>query len=174
MIFSRIPLKGDRNYDNLVVCEKIKNAVVVDTSTDPKPCYEKKQGLGLTAEYVINTHTNFDHTGINRFFQNETGARLVTHKSAGTSDVNANDSEILNAGELTFTFNHTPGYSSESICVLAGNELIGIIGKERKNHQYNWGNENSTFYLRGQSSDEIIEIKQIKKDKKSRSFKCTK
>lgn len=147
---------------------------MVDTFTDPKSSHEKNKEVGLTAEYFINTHTNFDHTCGNRFFQNEPDARLVTHKSAGTSAVDVNDSEIFNVQKLTFTFYHTPGYSSASICVLAGNEFMGIKGQERKNHQYNRENENSIFYLRGQSSDEIIEIKQIKKDKNGRVFRCKK
>ncbi len=124
MIFFQIPSNGDRNYGYLVGCEKSKKAAVVDPSPDPKPCYEKARELGLTVEYVINTHTHSDHTGGNRFFQKETGARLITYKSARNGDITVNNGETLCIGELTLTFYHTPGHTSESMCVLAGNELM--------------------------------------------------
>ncbi|HLP59527.1 MAG TPA: hydroxyacylglutathione hydrolase family protein [Candidatus Deferrimicrobium sp.] len=123
MIFFQIPSYGDRNYGYLAGCEKTKKAAAVDPSPDPKPCYDKARELGLTVEYVINTHTHYDHTGGNQFFQKES-ARLVTHQSAGMGDVRVNDGETLNVGELVLTFFHTPGHTPESMCVLAGNELM--------------------------------------------------
>ncbi len=124
MIFFQIPSDGDRNYGYLVGCEKTKKAAVIDPSPDPKPCYEKARELGLTVEYVINTHTHYDHTGGNRFFQKETNARLITHKSAKTGDVGLNNQDTLTIGEITLTFYHTPGHTPESMCVLAENELM--------------------------------------------------
>lgn len=127
MIFFQIPSNGDRNYGYLIGCEKTKKAAVIDPSPDPKPCFEKTRELGLTVAYIVNTHTHFDHTGGNRFFQKETNARLITHQSARTGDsgdITVNDGEILNVGEISLSFYHTPGHTPESMCVLAGNELM--------------------------------------------------
>jgi len=123
MIFFQIPSGGDRNYGYLVGCEKNKKAAVIDPSPDPLPCHEKARELGLTVEYVINTHTHFDHTGGNSFFKKK-GARLVTHFSANSGDVRVNEGDTLAVGEVNLSFIHTPGHTSESMCVLAGKELM--------------------------------------------------
>jgi glyoxylase-like metal-dependent hydrolase (beta-lactamase superfamily II) len=132
MIFFQITSGGDRNYGYLVGCENTKKAAVVDPSPDPRPCFEKAQELGLTVEYVINTHTHFDHTGGNKFFKKK-GAQLVTHKSARKGDVQVDDGDTLNVGDVTLSFIHTPGHTTESMCVLADKELMGgdtlFVGK---------------------------------------------
>ncbi|MCU0286190.1 MAG: hydroxyacylglutathione hydrolase family protein [Acidobacteria bacterium] len=124
MIFFQIPSSGDRNYGYLVGCEKTKKAAVIDPSPKPEPCYEKANELGLSVEYVINTHTHYDHTGGNQFFQKKCNAKLITHQLAHTGDIHVNDCESLNIGEVKLTFFHTPGHTPESMCILAGNELM--------------------------------------------------
>ncbi|MCP5106080.1 MAG: MBL fold metallo-hydrolase, partial [bacterium] len=90
---------------------------------DPKPCFKKTEELGLTAEYVINTHTHFDHTGGNKFFMKKKGAKLVTHEKA-SGDLQVEDGETLAVGDITLTFYHTPGHTVESMCILAEKELL--------------------------------------------------
>ncbi len=123
MIFHQIPSGGDRNYGYLVGCENTKKAAVIDPSPDPKHCFEKAQSLGLTVEYVINTHTHFDHTGGNGFFK-EKGAKLVIHDNAAAGDIKVKDGDSIEVGEINLTFIHTPGHTEESMCILAGKELM--------------------------------------------------
>jgi hydroxyacylglutathione hydrolase len=124
MIFEQILSGGDRNYGYLVGCENTKQAVVVDPSPDPMPCYSRVEALGLNVVYVINTHTHFDHTEGNSFFLKKTNGKLVVHKSAYSGDVLVADGETLNVGDLVLKFIHTPGHTSESMCILVENELI--------------------------------------------------
>jgi hydroxyacylglutathione hydrolase len=124
MIFYQIPSGGDRNYGYLVGCEKTRKAAVIDPSTDPQPCNKKAIELGLKVLYVINTHSHFDHTGGNKFFKSKVGAKLVTHQSVSTGDIQVGDGDTLPLGELTLTFFHTPGHTNDSICVLANGELM--------------------------------------------------
>jgi glyoxylase-like metal-dependent hydrolase (beta-lactamase superfamily II) len=132
MIFFQIPSGGDRNYGYLVGCDNTKKAAVVDPSPDPRPCFEKAQELGLSVEFVINTHTHFDHTGGNDFFTKK-GAKLVTHQSAHLGDIRVNDGDTLKVGDLSLSFIYTPGHTTDSMCVLAGKELMGgdtlFVGK---------------------------------------------
>lgn len=124
MIFHQIPSGGDRNYGYLAGCEKTKKAAVIDPSPDPQPCFDKAQELGLTVEYVINTHTHFDHTGGNRFFKRNLKAQLVTHKNSNVGKILVNDGDTLKIGEITLSFIHTPGHTVESMCILAEKELM--------------------------------------------------
>lgn len=132
MIFYQIPSGGDRNYGYLVGCENTKKAAVVDPSPDPQPCYKKAVELGLTVEYVIDTHSHYDHSAGNGFFK-KAGARVVIHKSAHSGDVQVDERETLTVGELTLSFFHTPGHTSDSMCILAGKELMAgdtlFVGK---------------------------------------------
>ena len=123
MIFFQILSGGDRNYGYVVGCENTHKAAVVDPSPNPLPCFEKTQELGLTVEYVIDTHTHFDHTGGNDFFTKK-GAQLVAHKSAHMGGIRVNDGDTLKVGDLTLSFIHTPGHTADSMCVLAEKELM--------------------------------------------------
>jgi len=124
MIFHQIASGGDRNYGYLVGCEKTKKAAVVDPSPDPEPCYNKAKELGLEVIYVINTHTHFDHSGGNKFFQKNSKAQIVTHITAHYGNVRVGDRETLSVGDLTLKFFYTPGHTMDSICVLAEKELM--------------------------------------------------
>jgi glyoxylase-like metal-dependent hydrolase (beta-lactamase superfamily II) len=122
MIFEQILSGGDRNFGYLVACENTKEAAVIDPSPDPQPCYKRAQELGLSVKYVINTHTHYDHTGGNSFFQAK-GAQLVTHETAKTGDLTVKDGETLTIGKETLNFIHTPGHTPDSMCILAGTNL---------------------------------------------------
>lgn len=124
MIFHQIPSGGDRNYGYIAGCEKTKKAAVIDPSPDPQPCFEIARELGLTIEYVINTHTHFDHTGGNRFFKRNLKSQLVTHKNSNVGKILVNDGDTLAVGEITLSFIHTPGHTVESMCILVEKELV--------------------------------------------------
>jgi glyoxylase-like metal-dependent hydrolase (beta-lactamase superfamily II) len=132
MIFYQIPSGGDRNYGYLVGCEKTKKGAVVDPSPDPQSCAKKARELGLSVEYVINTHSHYDHSAGNDLFK-KAGARVVTHKSAHSGDVQVAEGDTLTVGELTLSFFHTPGHTSDSMCILAEKELMAgdtlFVGK---------------------------------------------
>ena len=132
MIFYQIPSGGDRNYGYLLGCEKTKKAAVIDPAPNPNPCWKKARELGLNVEFVVNTHSHYDHSAGNDFFK-KTGARVVSHKSAFSGDVQVDEGDTLTVGELTLSFFHTPGHTPDSICVLAEKELMAgdtlFVGK---------------------------------------------
>ncbi len=123
MIFHQILSGGDRNYGYLVGCEDTKKAAVIDPSPDPSHCFSRVRSLDLEVIYVINTHTHFDHTGGNDFFRGK-GAKLVTHNSALIGDLQVSDGDTLTVGNISLSFIYTPGHTGESMCVLAGKELM--------------------------------------------------
>ncbi len=124
MIFEQIPSGGDRNYGYLVGCENTKQAAVIDPAPDPKPCDKRVEKLGLTVVYVINTHTHYDHSSGNKYFQNKYKAQVVTHQTAHYGNIRINEGDTLKVGNITLEFFYTPGHTMDSICVLAEKELV--------------------------------------------------
>jgi len=125
MIFEQISSGGDRNYGYLVGCTETKEAAVIDPSPDPANCYNRSRELGLTVKYIINTHTHYDHTGGNSFFQSK-GAKLVTHQKDPIGDMLVKEDDTLEVGKLNLSFIHTPGHTQESMCVLVKNTVSGL------------------------------------------------
>lgn len=125
MIFQQISSGGDRNYGYLIACSETRRGALIDPSPDPFPLYQQCQSLELRIEYIINTHSHFDHTGGNDFFlRSVPGVRLVSHPLALKGDIRVKDGDTLTLGALKLVFLHTPGHTPDSLCVLAGNELI--------------------------------------------------
>ena len=124
MIFQQVPSGGDRNFGYVLGCERTKLGAVVDPSPEPEHCFQKVRELGLEIVYIINTHTHFDHTGGNDFFTRRGGAQIVTHKKATFGDIRVEDNQTLSLGQISLYFIHTPGHTNDSICVLAGKELM--------------------------------------------------
>lgn len=124
MIFEQIVSGGDRNFGYLVACENTKHAAVIDPSPDPTACFKRIQELGLTIDYIINTHTHSDHTGGNSFFQTQLRARLVTHTVAPFGDIRVGEGDTLALGDLVLKFIHTPGHTADSMCILVEKNLL--------------------------------------------------
>jgi len=122
MIFRQIHSGGDRNYSYLIGCEKTGKAAVADPSPDPVPVMTELETEGLDLVYIFNTHSHPDHTGGNLYLKEKTGAILAIF--SGGSDLAVEDGSILNVGEVPCEFFHTPGHTPDSICILAGDDLV--------------------------------------------------
>jgi hydroxyacylglutathione hydrolase len=124
MIFHQIPCGGDRNYGYLMACETTGRACVIDPSPDPQPCFEKARQLRLSIDYIVNTHSHFDHTSGNRFFKEKCDAAVVAHESVSYADIGVSDRGKLELGDIQLLFLHTPGHTADSICILADKMLV--------------------------------------------------
>jgi len=123
MIFKQINSGGDRNYSYIIGCEETKIAAVADPSPDPSLVLVEANNLGLKIRYVINTHSHPDHTGGNHFIKERTGAELVTFKDGG-GDIEVEDGAVLTFGKISCEIIHTPGHTSDSLCILTGDNLV--------------------------------------------------
>ncbi len=123
MIFKQINSGGDRNFSYLIYCEETKLAAVSDPSPDPVPVLNEIKKHSLELQYIFNTHSHPDHTGGNEYLKNRTGAKLVTFEGGG-GDLGVNDGAVLNVGNISFEFIHTPGHTPDSICIKAGENLV--------------------------------------------------
>jgi len=125
MIFKQFNAGGDRNFSYVVGDELSGETSVIDPGISPREVLKFIEGNGLKLKYIINTHDHFDHTGGNSFLAKSTGAKIAMHESARSPhDIELKDGDTLKLGSLSMRIIHTPGHTSDSICILAGKELV--------------------------------------------------
>jgi hydroxyacylglutathione hydrolase len=124
MFFRQISSSGDRNFSYLIADDSTHYAVCVDPGSSFKEL-ETIEDDELTLLYIINTHEHFDHTEGNVLLSDKTGAKVAMHESARSpKDISLKDGKVLNVGSVELRIIHTPGHTPDSICVLAGKELL--------------------------------------------------
>src|SRR5438094_7867448 len=119
MIFHQISTGGCQSY--LLGCPRTCIAVLIDPALDQIDRYLgllSKEGLRL--HYLIDTHTHADHFSAVHQMKLALGVPAVMHRNsiAPYADMRIDDGEMLIAGELRLRAIHTPGHTSDSMCLL--------------------------------------------------------
>jgi hydroxyacylglutathione hydrolase len=115
MVFEQIRVGGDRNFAYLVGDEATLLGAVVDPAHNPQLVLDRAAAHGLTIAYLVNTHGHPDHASGNGIVFARTRAKLLAGGPRGVRH-----GETFQLGSLTLTCLHTPGHTTDSICVLAG------------------------------------------------------
>ena len=124
MFFKQIKRVGD-NFSYIIAEEESGAACVIDSSFNSQKIIEVVKEKKLTIKYVINTHGHRDHTAGNRDIKLRCDAKIVAHKlSKVDKDVEVIDGDILRLDGIVLKIIHTPGHSSDSICLLVNNKLF--------------------------------------------------
>jgi len=119
MIFEQIVTGGCQSY--LLGCEATCAAVLIDPELSKIDLY---RGLlaqhGLSAKYVIDTHTHADHFSASKELGKALGVPVVMHRlsPAPHADMRLDDGEMLLVGELRLTALHTPGHTRDSMSLV--------------------------------------------------------
>jgi glyoxylase-like metal-dependent hydrolase (beta-lactamase superfamily II) len=96
---------------------------VIDPGTDGFILDEIERlstGFGKVAvEQVILTHNHFDHIGGSAALKARYGARVLAFVNGPGVDEVIRDGQFLRAGDDFLEVIHTPGHSSDSICLYA-------------------------------------------------------
>jgi glyoxylase-like metal-dependent hydrolase (beta-lactamase superfamily II) len=96
---------------------------VIDPGTDDFILGEIEQistGCGKVAvEQVILTHNHFDHNGGIAALKRRYGARVLAFVDGPGVDELIRDGQFIKAGDDVLEVIHTPGHSSDSICLYA-------------------------------------------------------
>ncbi len=124
MYFKQLMCGGGKNFGYVVADEKANVCAFVDPSPDPLPAINEAEKNNFKIEYVINTHTHFDHTGGNSHVKRISGAKIVSHRSAFKGDIMVDDGDVIPLGELQLKVIHTPGHTDDSICILVEDHLV--------------------------------------------------
>lgn len=114
MIFEQIPVGGDRNFAYLIGDERTRQAAVVDPAYLPDNVLQRASHHKLEVAYLINTHDHHDHSGGNETVLSKTRARLLAGAAEGFVD-----GQLIELGDVVLKLIHTPGHTTDSICVLA-------------------------------------------------------
>lgn len=124
MFFEQIKRHGD-NFSYIIADDSTGEAAVVDPSFNADVIVGVVRNRKLKVEYVINTHQHGDHTADNEEIKSRFDAKIVAHEfSRVPHDISVKDGDTLKLGRLVMRVIHTPGHSSDSICLLVDNKLL--------------------------------------------------
>jgi glyoxylase-like metal-dependent hydrolase (beta-lactamase superfamily II) len=125
MIVKQIPVGSMANFTYIIADEKTKTAAALDPSWDLEKVLDVIKTNDLKLQYIINTHTHFDHVLGNEQLATLTGAKIIMHRnSALDKDQTVNDGDTIKLGNLNIKVLYTPGHSKDAICLLVENKLF--------------------------------------------------
>jgi len=128
----------------LVACEDTKEGIIIDPGGDGPLILDRVKELGLTINYIVNTHGHIDHIAANRPVKEGTGAQLAIHQddaewlvtdqgsyarmlgvsSPGpAADVLLKEGDEILFGNESLEVIHTPGHSRGGIS-LVGDGIV--------------------------------------------------
>lgn len=125
MFFEELKSGGCRGY--LLACEATCAGVLVDpelSQMDRILALLEKSGTRL--HYIVDTHTHADHFSGAHLLGGRLDVPIVMHRLAPAPfvDLRVEDGEELIVGELRVEIHHTPGHTSDSLCAVAGGQLL--------------------------------------------------
>ena len=125
MIVKQIPVGSMSNFTYIIADEKSKMAAVIDPSWDLEKVLDALKANDLKLQYIINTHTHFDHVLGNEQLATITGARIIMHKNSRLDkDLTVDDGDTIQLGDINIKVIFTPGHSKDGMCLLAENKLF--------------------------------------------------
>jgi hydroxyacylglutathione hydrolase len=110
----------------LVACEDTKEGIIIDPGGDGPLILDRVKELGLSIQYIVNTHGHIDHIAANRPVKEGTGAQLAIHQDDAEWLVTDQGSYARMLGVTS------PGPAADVLLkegdeVAFGNESLGVI-----------------------------------------------
>jgi hydroxyacylglutathione hydrolase len=113
------------NFSYIVYDEKNSIGAIIDPSWDLEKLLVFLEKNNITAKYIINTHTHFDHILGNDHISEITKAEIIQHeKSTQKKERSVVDHENISIGDLNLEVLYTPGHSEDSICLIVNKKSI--------------------------------------------------
>ena len=121
----QIPVGQMANFTYIIADEERGESAIIDPSWDLEKIFDALKKNNWKAKYIINTHSHFDHVLGNEQVAEITGAKIVQHKNSKlTKQISVSDGDIIRIGNIPIRILHTPGHSTDSICLVVDNELV--------------------------------------------------
>lgn len=124
MFFWQIKQHGD-NFSYIVADDSTGEAAVVDSSFNGDEITRIIKTEKLKLKYLINTHSHPDHTAGNEKLRLMFDVKTVSHKlSRGTPDIEIENGDVIDLGNLRIHVIHTPGHTPDSVCLLLDKKIL--------------------------------------------------
>lgn len=122
MFFKQLATR-DASLSYLFGCAGHGKAIAVDVVAGDEDWFmEQADTHGVQLEYVVDTHVHADHVSGGRCLAARVGARYCLHEAAGEvvrfPFEKLADGQELDVGNVRVQVLHTPGHTSESVCLL--------------------------------------------------------
>lgn len=129
----------------IIADEETNEGAVIDPGADGSLILDKIKTLGIELQYILLTHTHYDHIGAVAEIKRQTGAKLAVSEEdaagltdrhwnlsayggspveAAEADILLKDGDELRLGEHTIQVLFTPGHTKGGVCFLCGDELF--------------------------------------------------
>lgn len=125
MIFEHIATGGCQSY--LIGCDATCAAALIDPEISQVDRYLALAARdGLRIRFVIDTHTHADHFSATRQLAQRLDVPTVMHRASPAPfvDMRVDDGETIVVGKLRLQVLHTPGHTSDSMCLVAEDRLF--------------------------------------------------
>jgi hydroxyacylglutathione hydrolase len=137
LIVKQIRVGTMANFVYLLVEERSRDALVVDSGWETQPIEDAAREAGANVKYAVATHEHFDHVSTLGDLAAKLGAKVVAHENSPIQcDLRVHDGQELRLGGKGVKALHTPGHTEDSICLYDGRNVftgdtlfVGTIGK---------------------------------------------
>jgi len=123
----KLPLGPFGTNAYIVVCQKTKDSVLIDTPAEANTILERLKGTN--PRYILLTHNHMDHLGALSELHSSLKVPLAVHASDSGNlpsrpEMLLNDGDTIPVGELKVEVIHTPGHTPGSLCFKVDRYLI--------------------------------------------------
>lgn len=125
MIVHQIPVGPMQNFSYIIVDEDTNESLIVDPSWNLMELELIIKENNLKIKYIVNTHYHDDHTRGNEDMVASTKAPIIQHESSTLkNDITVKDGDFIEFGNSKLKVLHTPGHSTDSICLVGDGKIF--------------------------------------------------
>lgn len=125
LLFIQVKAERGDNFSYIVGDNETKEGAIIDPSFNTQQLMGIVESRKLKIAYVIDSHSHYDHIFGNDAIAMRYKAKIVVHRNSGIkNDITVSDGDVLKVGKIKIRFIHTPGHTSDSMCLLVDGKVL--------------------------------------------------